>query len=315
MLSLWPAPEAKRIPVVLLTDIGDDIDDTWALGLLLQCSEFDLKLIVTDYGKAQYRARIIAKFLQETEHERVPIGLGPDPKTGAMSPPGENNQAPWIKGFELANYRGKVHQDGVKALIDTVMRSREQVTILAIGPVTTLAAALEREPRIATKARVVGMHGSVRKGYGNQPTPSKEYNVERDIPACQKVFRAAWPMLITPLDTCGLVSIHTERYKKLLSSRNKIVTTILANYAIWEAAVNRRQDRTLNPNQSSTLFDTAAVYLALADHSLMRTERLKIAVNDQGFTVENPNGKEMEVALAWNDLGAFHDFLVERLMR
>ena len=47
-----PAP----IPVILDTDIGDDIDDTWALALLLKSPELDLKLVVGDYGEAQYRA-------------------------------------------------------------------------------------------------------------------------------------------------------------------------------------------------------------------------------------------------------------------
>lgn len=38
----------KAIPVVLATDIGGDIDDTWALALILKSPELDLKLAVTD---------------------------------------------------------------------------------------------------------------------------------------------------------------------------------------------------------------------------------------------------------------------------
>jgi hypothetical protein len=41
---------AARTPVILDTDIGDDIDDTWALGLLLKSPELDLKLVVGDFG-------------------------------------------------------------------------------------------------------------------------------------------------------------------------------------------------------------------------------------------------------------------------
>ena len=39
--------EKKKIPVILDTDIGDDIDDTWALALLLRCPELDPRLVVT----------------------------------------------------------------------------------------------------------------------------------------------------------------------------------------------------------------------------------------------------------------------------
>ena len=38
-----------KIPVILDTDIGDDIDDTWALGFLLRSPEFDVKLVVGDH--------------------------------------------------------------------------------------------------------------------------------------------------------------------------------------------------------------------------------------------------------------------------
>ncbi len=42
------------IPVILDTDIGGDIDDTWALAMLLKSPEVDLKLVVTDYGNTTY---------------------------------------------------------------------------------------------------------------------------------------------------------------------------------------------------------------------------------------------------------------------
>ena len=38
------------IPVIFDTDIGSDIDDTWALGFLLRCPELDVKLVTTDRG-------------------------------------------------------------------------------------------------------------------------------------------------------------------------------------------------------------------------------------------------------------------------
>src|SRR6516164_7533507 len=79
MSSLFSAdaqPSGKPKPVILTTDIGDDIDDTWALGLLLKSPELDLKLVLGDYGKNQYRAKLLAKFLQTVGHSNVPIGIG-----------------------------------------------------------------------------------------------------------------------------------------------------------------------------------------------------------------------------------------------
>src|SRR5215831_13245442 len=91
-------PKAS-IPVILATDIGDDIDDTWALGLLLKCPELDLKLVVTEYGKAEYRAKLLAKFLQTTGRAQVPVAVGPEGE-----PHGEGGQAAWVKDYDLSSY-------------------------------------------------------------------------------------------------------------------------------------------------------------------------------------------------------------------
>jgi len=59
------APEAatRPIPVVVATDIGDDIDDTWALVLALKSPELDVKLVLTDYGDTARRVPIVARLL------------------------------------------------------------------------------------------------------------------------------------------------------------------------------------------------------------------------------------------------------------
>ncbi|MGA2258608.1 MAG: nucleoside hydrolase, partial [Thermoguttaceae bacterium] len=61
--TLCTRPACAKTPVVLDTDIGDDIDDTWALALLLRSPELDVQLITTTCGKAEYRAKIIARLL------------------------------------------------------------------------------------------------------------------------------------------------------------------------------------------------------------------------------------------------------------
>ena len=54
------AKAGKKIPVVFETDIGGDIDDTWALGMLLKSPELDVKLVTSDSGNDVYRAKILA---------------------------------------------------------------------------------------------------------------------------------------------------------------------------------------------------------------------------------------------------------------
>lgn len=294
---------SQKIPVIFDTDIGDDIDDTWALGMILNSPELDVKLVVGDKGKSLYRARLIAKFLETVGRTDVPVGIGKGKKRDAGG-----NQAKWIKDYRLKDYPGTVHEDGVQAIIDLIMGSKQPVTVVAVGPLPNIAAALEREPRIAERARFVGMHGSVRRGYGGSENVSAEYNVRADAAACRKVLSAPWDVTITPLDTCGLVQLKGERYRKVLNSSSPVAKAIIENYRIWSQS--RGHDH--SDTRSSTLFDTVAVYLAF-DQKLVTMERLGIRVTDDGYTRIDPNAKKMNVATAWKDQNAFKELLVERV--
>jgi inosine-uridine nucleoside N-ribohydrolase len=302
--AAWLRHRKRAVPVILATDIGDDIDDTWALGFLLKCPELELKLALSEYGKPDYRGRLLAKFLQTTGHGHVPVGLGPE-----VEPRGEGGQAAWVKGYDLSTYPGRVHRDGVQAMIDIIMGSSEPVTVIGIGPLPNVASALRREPRIAQRARFVGMDGSVRLGYGGSKAVSAEWNVKADIKAAQAVLSAGWDITITPLDTCGLVTLDGPRYRRVVEALDPICSTIIENYRIWNHSNKNNADA---ERHSSVLFDTVAVYLAFA-HDLCRMERLGIRVSDDGFTRVEDQGKPMQVATQWATLDGYRDFLVDRL--
>ncbi len=301
-----PRAPKRKTPVILDTDIGDDIDDTWALTLLLKSPELDLKLVVSDYGDTEYRAKIIAKMLEVAK--RTDVGVGVGLRQNAQG----GRQAPWVKDYDLARYPGKVYRDGVGALVRTIIDSPEPITLVCIGPVPNIKAALEREPAIARKARFVGMHGSVRKGYGGKSTPDAEWNVRADPAACRKAFTAAWPMTITPLDTCGLVRLTGRKYAKVARSSDPVVRALMENYRYWRKAQDKNAPD--EADASSILFDTVAVYLAIS-HDLAKIERLPLVVTDKGFTAIDPEGKPIDCAVSWKDLGAYEDWLVERLTR
>jgi inosine-uridine nucleoside N-ribohydrolase len=294
--------KAGKIPVILDTDIGDDIDDTWALALLLRSPELDLKLVVGDYHRALYRARLLAKFLQSAGRGDVPVGIG----LGRLDTT-VGGQAKWVADYDLRSYPGKVYDDGVQALIDTIMASPTPITLIAIGPAPNIAEALKREPKIATKARFVGMDGSVRLGYGGSKKPAAEWNIKADIKAAQAMFTAPWEMTITPLDTCGLVQLKGNKYKAIRDSQDPIAKLVIENYRLWCGNKPERAD-----SASSPLFDTVAVYLAFSQ-DLATMERLNIRVMDDGLTAIDPQGKAMNVATSWKDLAGYEDFLVKRL--
>jgi inosine-uridine nucleoside N-ribohydrolase len=300
-----PTPAAAKTPVILDTDIGDDIDDTWALVMILKSPELDLKLVTTTYGKNEYRAKIIAKLLTVAKRTDVGVGMGAGGRDGTAG------QQDWVKDYKLADYPGKVHDDGVAAMIELIEKSPEPITLIAIGPCNTVAAALERKPEIAGKVNFFGMYGSVYKGYGDKKKPEPEWNVKSVVPAAKKVLLAPWKRIdITPLDTCGLVRLDGQRFQTLLKSDDPLVKALLENYRMWA-----KKDRVDQLTASSTLFDTAAVYLALAERPLVKMETLNITVTDDGSTKIDPAGSKMGVATEWQTLDAYHDVLVKVLTR
>ena len=303
-----PAAPTARIPVILSTDIGDDIDDTWALALALSCPEFDLKLVVGDYGNPQPRARLLAKFLEAAGRTDIPVGVG-----FAAECKADFRQAKWVEGYELDRYPGRVYHDGVQAMIDLVMASKERVTLLCIGPVPNIAEALRREPRIVEKARFVGMHGSVRVGYGKGSKPAAEWNVRANPAACRAALSAPWDITITPLDTCGFVQLRGDKYARVRDSADPMMRALMENYRVWTDWNLAHDKKGADPAKaSSTLFDCVAVYLAVTQ-DLCVMEPLRLRVDDEGFTREDPTARSMSVATQWKDLPAFEDWLVRRL--
>lgn len=290
----------QKIPVILDTDIGGDIDDTWALAMLLRSPELDLKLVVTDTGDTQYRARVTARLLEVAGRTDVPVGVGV-PSEGHSQP-----QLPWVADYALESYPGRVYQDGVQALIDTILGSAEPVTLICIGPVPNIAAALRREPRIAANCRFVGMHGSLRRHHDGGQGPIAEYNVVTDVPACQQVFCAPWiDMTITPLDTCGQVRLQGTKYQAVCGSSDPLTRAVIENYHIW---LQGKPDG----GRSSILFDTVAIHLASSTQYLTM-ETMGIRVTDEGYTVNDPTARPVKCAVEWDDLDAYEDFLVNRL--
>jgi len=303
------AGQGNKIPVILDTDIGGDIDDTWALAFMLKSPELDVKLITTDTGNTTYRAKIVAKMLEVAGRTDIPVGVGLHLSDRA------GRQSGWVRGYDLSAYPGVVHLDGVGAIVKAIMDSREAVTLVCTGPVPNIAAALNREPRIAERARFVGMHGCLRvsppeygKGGGGVVA---EYNVRADPKACQKVFTAPWDMTITPLDTCGFVRLEGERYLAVRDCDDPLVQAVMENYKVWLKSWHRRWQEEFE-FRSSILFDTVAVYLSFSEELLVM-EKLGVRVTDDGYTVTDSTARTVNCATAWRNLPAFKDFLVDRL--
>jgi len=306
---LWVVPgclvslaAAQPVPVILDTDIGDDIDDTWALCMLLGCPQVDLKLVVTASDDTPNKTRLLAKILDKAKRTDIPIG------TGVKTSDNPLHQEKWLGDYSLDRYPGVVHADGVQAMIDLVREAKEVVTLLVIGPQTNLREALKRDPAVARNARVVCMAGSVHIGYDGKSGRCPEWNVFKNIEAARAVFAAPWPIVMVPLDACGTLRLKGDRFAKIAGSGELRAQAVIENYRDW---ANFGQHP---PGESSVLFDTAAACLTF-DESYWRMDTVKLSIDDKGNTIPDEKGRPVRCALEWQRRDAFEDLLVEYLTR
>jgi len=293
---------AAPVPVILDTDIGDDIDDTWALAMLLGCPQVDLRLIVTASDNTPTKTRLTAKILECARRTGIPLATGVKTSDNAI------HQAEWLGDYDLAQYPGAVVDDGVQAIVDAVNASKEAVTLMVIGPQTNIKAALARDPGIARKARVVAMAGSVYIGYNGQEGRVPEWNVIKDVAAAKAVFAAPWDITMAPLDVCGTLRLTGERYQRVVESSFPRAAVTIDNYNHWSLRKEYLE------GESSVLFDTVAAYLTF-DDALCEMKTIKLTVDDKGNTVPDDSGRPVRCALGWKNRDAFEELLVEAMTR
>jgi len=307
-----PHSPTPAIPVILDTDIGTDIDDTWALAQLLRSPELDPKLILTGAGDIPFRTAVTARFLEVSKRSDVPIGRGVESWPTEAS---HRNQEPWIKNYDLAQYPGEIAEDGVGRMIGIIRESAVPVTIIAIGPAVNLAAALQRAPDIASRCRLVGMFGSFEVGYSGTLPASAETNVRLVPEALRATLSAPWTdVLLTPLDTCNFAVLDGENYRRIWSATSdSMLRALIENYCVFAPRVTWMHCDYF-ALRSTILFDCVAVYLAYAE-DFVETETLRFKITDDGFTVREESGPHTaRIALRWRDLQGFHNHLTRRLL-
>ncbi|MBJ7610705.1 MAG: nucleoside hydrolase [Candidatus Dormibacteraeota bacterium] len=106
-----------------------------------------------------------------------------------------------------------VPEHAVDVIIDLVMSSPGEITLVPIGPLTNIALALRREPRLAGCVQeVVVMGGSFTRG---NVTPAAEFNVFVDPEAAAVVFGGGWPVTMVGLDVTEQVLAREEELERI----------------------------------------------------------------------------------------------------
>ncbi|MEM6529536.1 MAG: nucleoside hydrolase [Chloroflexota bacterium] len=198
--------------VILDTDIGTDVDDILALTVLLNSPQAELLAVTCVYGDVALRAKIAMRTLQLRGVE-VPVYCG------ASQPLLRLKEVYW-EGHEgggvLDDVAGLEPAPGFAPHIiaQTVLENPGEIHIIAIGPLTNLALALQEAPEIAEKVAGISMMGGVIRGNDGLSLPIAEHNINCDPHAAHVVFSSGAPITMTPLNITvrsRLTQAHVER--------------------------------------------------------------------------------------------------------
>jgi purine nucleosidase len=179
----------------IILDCDPGIDDALAIAFAHGHPDIELAGITTVAGnvglaKTTANALAVCEFIGAAVTPVTPGCAGPlrhvhgdSGLGGATLPPPAASAAPG---------------HAIDYIIDTVSAARGEITLVATGPLTNIALAVRREPRLADWVRrFVIMGGSA--GRGNV-TPAAEYNIWADPEAAAVVFRAGWTVTMLGLD-------------------------------------------------------------------------------------------------------------------
>ncbi len=295
-----PTPKLPE-KVIIDTDIGDDIDDAFAVALALRSPELQVLGITTTFGDTETRAKLLDRFLAEVGRPDIPVAAG------APSPPKSNfTQRRYAQNN---HYAKSSHPDAVAFLLDQIRRNPGQITLIAIGPLMNVGASIDKDPATFRKLkRVVMMGGSIKRGYGDlgfgpPAPPQPEWNILNDVPSAQKLFASGAPLFVMPLDATQLKLDEVKRMF-LFSQSTPITDALTLLYHQWG-------------QETPTLFDPMTIAF-LVNSTLCPVQPMHIRVDEKGFTRPDPgppdalNAPNAQVCLDSNP-DAFFRFLVPRL--
>ncbi|MGO9339797.1 MAG: nucleoside hydrolase [Terracidiphilus sp.] len=291
------AADAPQL-AILDTDIGDDIDDAYALALALSSPEIRLLGVTTAYGDTDLRARLVDRYLHALGLVAIPVAAG-------VPTPHENV---FTQATYASRWPEQKHRSGVDFLLSQIRAYPGQITLIAIGPLHNIEAAIKRDPETFRKVkRVVMMGGSIYRGYdgrnGERRPPDAEWNISRDPAGLRALLASGVPVFMMPLDSTQ-IHLETKEREQIFAYGSPLTDQLTLLYHQWKAGTEGHPD-------APTLFDPVAVTYAIRP-DLCPATPMRLEVDDKGYTRPVDGAPNAQVCLK-ADAEGFLDLLLRRL--
>jgi inosine-uridine nucleoside N-ribohydrolase len=296
-----PAAGAPRgLPVIIDTDVGDDIDDAFALALALSDARLEVVGITTAWGDTRTRTLLVRRLLAAMGRRDVVVAQGP--QTPSKAP---FTQKQWALGAADTSPA----PDAVEFLRAQLEQHPGEITLVALAPLSNIEALQHADPQALPRLRqVVLMAGSLRAGYnlgGAIPVrePHAEYNVASDPQGLTLLLQSGVAVRMFPLDSTQ-IKFDEVRRDRLFAYGAPATDALALLYHQWRLLNSWGQ---ITP----TLFDVVPVVWLLQPASCPLTP-LRVTVDALGYTRE-VEGKSNLAACLSADQGAILHLVTDTL--
>ncbi|KRA71909.1 nucleoside hydrolase [Caulobacter sp. Root656] len=289
----------------IIFDTDPGIDDAMALLFIEASPALDLVAVTTVFGNADIDTTTRnALYLKDRFGLKARVFKGTDkPLVRPRNPSptfvhGENGLGDVaLTGLKPAEPEAK---PAYKAIIDLAREHPGEITLVAVGPLTNLALALDADPQVATLLKAVVIMGGA-FGVAGKPgnvTPVAEANIWNDPEAADQVFTAPWPVTAVSLDVTTQV-VMTPAYMDALEAKAGPAGAFLNAISKPYAAFYGGRDGIIG----CCVHDAAAVAFVI-DPSLFEVRRGSIRVITDGIALGQTCQKvegELFGPSAWDD--------------
>lgn len=270
--------------VILDTDIGTNPDDAIALSLIMKSPEIKLEGVTTVYGNVNLRTQIAKKILYLCGEEDIKV------YSGIERPLLQKRSIQWAgiegKDLNLPKPYAEESKHAVNFIIKTILENPGKITLITIGPLTNIAAALILEPKIADHVKeIILMGGSTRLTENALEISPFEHNINCDPEAAEIVLSSGIKTTMVGLDITRQIKISRETNEQLMKSGDPLIH-VLGKMINTHMQYMKRD--------YSYLSDPIAVAV-LIDHSIVGKQPMDITLrydkNKAAITVGRLNKK------------------------
>lgn len=255
----------EKMKLILDTDIGDDIDDALALALALEMPEVELLGVTTVFIDTDKRARIAKKLLTLWGSE-APVYAGMN--SGMSSDHSPCQYTPDLAAAEYAPVNDPRADHGAGAvdfLVESARRYGARLTLVAIGPLTNVAAAIRKDPESMRGIRIVLMGGCFYRQFN-------EWNIYCDSAAAGTVLDGNQNVTCIGLEVTYQTGLNDAQQRRIMSAE-------LDGKRRYLSLLVRLHNRATKRN--AVLHDPLTLYYAVHPE-ILTTENILVRVETKG---------------------------------